>query len=197
MLKSVILIFSFTYAYAILRYHLGKNIPLSEFLYILNKAFSWTAFTLITWSILPKQFFENKKTNRKFFGISGYLIASLHIILNIILLNNIRFPNFYADSGAWNLNFYLVSTAGLISFIIFSIVFLVSIDFWKVKNKETILSLGFFGVLINLFHPFFLGYQRWFDINSWPFYLPPITMLAFLFGILVLLFKQILNLKKH
>ena len=195
MLKSVILIFSITYSYAVLRYHVGKSIPLSEFFYILNKAFSWTAFTLITWSILPKKYFENKKTNRKFFGISGYSIACFHIILNILLLNSSRYPNFYDDFGSWNLNCYLVFTAGLISFFIFSIVFLVSIDFWKVKNKETILSLGFFGVLINLLHPFFLGYQRWFDINSWPYYLPPITMLACLFAIVVIISRFLLNKK--
>jgi DMSO/TMAO reductase YedYZ heme-binding membrane subunit len=172
---------------------LGKNIPFSEFFYILNKSISWLAFTLIGLSILPLSWFERKKLERKYFGTIGFGFAAIHLILNLLLINENRYPNFYNNLSQWNLTFYLVILSGILSFIIFSIVFIVSIDMLKVKEKNKILKLAYYGFLLNLFHPFFLGFQRWLDIETWPFYMPPITMLAFLSGIIFLICRKLLR----
>jgi DMSO/TMAO reductase YedYZ heme-binding membrane subunit len=191
MKKIIILILIFTYSYAVIRYHVGENIPWSEFLFVVNKAFSWSAFILISWSILPKKWFLNRNFQRKYFGIVGYIFALIHVILNIFLININRFPQFYSSNKNWTFEFYLFASIGLISFLIFSLIFLVSTNLVKTKNKDKIISLGLYTIVFCALHPFLIGYKNWLIINSWPFYLPPITLLSVLILILFLIIKRI------
>jgi DMSO/TMAO reductase YedYZ heme-binding membrane subunit len=191
MKKIIILILIFTYSYAVIRYHVGENIPWSEFLFVVNKAFSWSAFILISWSILPKKWFLKRNLQRKYFGITGYIFALIHVILNIFLININRFPQFYSSNKNWTNEFYLFASIGLISFLIFSLIFLVSTNLVKTKNKDKIISLGLYTIVFCALHPFLIGYKNWLNINSWPLFLPPITLLSILILILFLIIKRI------
>jgi DMSO/TMAO reductase YedYZ heme-binding membrane subunit len=193
MKKIIFLILAFTYSYAAIRYHIGKNIPLTEFFFIFNKAISWSAFTLISWSILPKSWFEKRKLERKYFGISGYFFAITHLCLNFILINENRFPKYYNSDYSWTIEFYIFSSVGFISLLIFTLIFLVSTNLIKTNAKEKIISFGFFTIIFCAIHPFFIGYLNWFGPNSWPFFMPPIT----LFSVLVLILFVLIKIQKR
>lgn len=196
MIKIVSFIFILSYSYALVRYHIGKNIPFSDFLFIVNKSISWTAFLLISITIIPKSFFKKNHLKRKYFGLIGYAFAVLHLILNLILLNKNHYPSLYVND-VFNLKFYVISLIGLISFVIFSVVFLISLNIIKTKNRDKSLKLGFYGILILAFHPMIMGIQNWFKPNTWPYFLPPITLLCVLFLILFLLLRYIPTLKNQ
>jgi hypothetical protein len=186
---QIIVIFLGCYLYAFVRYHLGKGIVMHEFLFIFNKAVAWSALIFAALSILPE-----KKLNRLFFkrktlGLSAYFFAIFHIFLNLFLINKSRFPKFYNELNTYNSIFYLVLLTGLISILVFTVVALVSLSIIKVENKYKFLKLGFYGVLINSLHPLFLGFQNWFKPESWPFYMPPITLLVFVFVLLCVILR--------
>jgi hypothetical protein len=164
---------------------------MQEFPFIFNKAIAWSALVFAALSILPEIKLNTFYVGRKFVGLTAYFFAIFHIFLNLFLINQIRFPKFYNELNSYNSSFYLVLLTGLLSILVFTLAALVSLSIIKVKNKKKFLKLGFYGVLINSLHPLALGFQNWFKLETWPFYMPPITLLAFVFVLLCLVFRYV------
>jgi hypothetical protein len=59
----------------------------------------------------------------------------------------------------------------------------------KMPSKSVVFKLGKIGVMISLFHPLMIGFSGWLKPAEWPFYLPPITMLAVVLGVVVLVVR--------
>jgi hypothetical protein len=177
--------------YAFVRYHIGKGIAMDEFIFIFNKAVAWSALIFAALSILPEKKLNRLFIKRKTLGLSAYFFAIFHIFLNLFLINQSRFPKFYIGLNNYNPMFYLVLLTGLLSILVFTVVALVSLSIIKVENKNKFLKLGFYGVLINSLHPLFLGFQNWFKPLTWPFYMPPITLLVFVFVLLCVVLRYV------
>ncbi len=194
-IKKLILIFSFFYLYAIIRYHFGKGVPFWEFCFVLNKSLAWFSFTLIGLSIIPQTILFNLGYERKSIGITGFFIAGVHVFLNIILINPERFPRLYSKSGSWNSDFYFIIFSGILIFILFTLVFVTSINLIKTSEVKRIklLKIGYKAFLISLLHPFFVGNETWVEPCTWPYYLPPITLLSVLFGLTYIGLRLILK----
>lgn len=177
----VLILFCALYSYAHLRYHVGKGIPLSEWLFILNKAIAWTGGILLGLSLFKYE----QKNMRKTLGSIGYLFATTHILLDLILISPEHHPSFYSFDQL-NTHAWISITLGILSFICFTIAFIGSVSI----NYKYLLRFGRIGILISILHVTMIGKKGWFTPNSWPFYMPPITLI-FVLAILCFLFLDL------
>lgn len=189
---TLILFFTF-YTYTIIRYHFGKDIPWNEWYFILNKTFAWTGFTLIALSVLPEKTLNKIKLARRSLGMVGFMFAITHSFSFLILINPEYFPIFYAENNI-NLTGWLAIATGFLSLMIFTIPFIAAIK--KLPGQNKIFRLGKVGVLLSIFHPMIIGLSGWFSPEGWPYYFPPITLLAFLSGIILFALKFALQNRK-
>jgi DMSO/TMAO reductase YedYZ heme-binding membrane subunit len=169
------------YAYAAIRYHIGQKLEIDQFFFVLNKAISWMAFLLLTTSILSQQKLSMFQLTRRALGVTGYLLAILHIILSLFLLYNEMYPKLINDATL-NLLGLSVLIIGLTSFGIFSIPFALTL---RKTAKSKYFQLAKWGVLLILFHPLLIGWSAWFTPSKWPLYMPPITLLSVVYALFV------------
>ena len=178
MVKFTVL-FSVLYGYAALRYHIGQDLEFDQFFFVLNKAISWTAFVLLTTSILKDEILAKLNLTRRSLGVTGYIFAVVHILLGLILLWENSYPKFVSN-GTLNALGWTVILIGLIAFILFSIPF---VHVLKKEKQSKQYKIAKWGVLVVLFHPFLIGWKGWFTPEAWPLYLPPITLLSVVYAI--------------
>jgi DMSO/TMAO reductase YedYZ heme-binding membrane subunit len=190
MKRFFILIFLWFYAYAIIRYHFGKNVSWNEWYFILNKAFAWTGFTLICLSVLQEKWLNKIEVTRKELGIQGFIFALIHAISVLFLFNSDHYPKFYTNDIINSLG-WIVIALGLLSIFIFSLPFFASIT--NKPSTSKVFKLGKMGVLVGVFHPLLIGYNGWFSPNEWPFYMPPITLLAVVFCLFIFSLRIVLK----
>lgn len=190
-MKKVILVLFLTfYGYAIIRYHIGKNLTgLMAFFFVLNKAFAWTAGTLLILSILPTLFLEKYKLKRRAIGTFAYVIALIHINSSILLLSEKFYPKFYShsylNSDGW---FYI--TLGALSILSFTIPLIASK--LNMQDGHFMYRFGRYGILLNLSHVTAIGFKGWMSYQDWPYYMPPITLLFVFSGLLLLGFRYLI-----
>lgn len=145
-------------------------------------------FTLIALSVLKKKTLSNYKLNRRSLGMSGFMFALIHALSVLILFNENHYPKFYSDHSI-NLIGWLAITVGILSIIIFLFPFLAVLK--KSPHTNKIFKLGKIGLVASIFHPLLIGFSGWFSVGDWPMFMPPITMLAVMVGVVVLI-KRVL-----
>jgi hypothetical protein len=181
------------YCYAFLRYHIAKDVPLWEWLFILNKAIAWSSFSIIGLSVLKPNSLRLIETNRRTTGMTGFVFGIIHISLVLILFNKAHFDKLY-DGDQLNFQGWVAIAIGLISILVFSIPFVAALNGSPSESK--VFHLGKIGFFVSSFHPVAIGISGWFSPGTWPFYLPPITLLAFLSALAFMLFRLISNKKE-
>lgn len=186
MSKFISLLFSALYAYAILRYHIGKGTPWNDWFFIVNKAFAWTGFTLVTLSILSPELLRRFYLNRRNLGMSGFVFIVMHGISVLLLFDVHYYPKFYTNGLINSLGWSSISI-GVLSIGIFLFPMWAALQ--TKPSEHRFYKLGKWGVAFSLFHPMIIGISGWFAPETWPYYLPPITLLAVITGILVLLLR--------
>lgn len=194
MKKIALFLFVFTYTYALIRYHLGKDVPAIEWVYVLNKAVSWTGFCLVGLSILPKFWFTRNKLNRTQAGEIGYALCFLHLLFNLILMNPERYPFLYLENNEWSWQGIVTLILGSLSLACFTIALIGSLNLrkWGEKVQKKYLRFGKIGFFISMLHPLVMSADRWFT-SDWPYYMPPITLLAVLIGVLLFCVRIVLK----
>jgi hypothetical protein len=195
MKKLITFLFLFFYGYAIIRYHIGKELyGLMEFYFVLNKAFAWTAGTLLLLSVLPTSYLDKYKISRRGIGTFGYSIALIHISSSILLLNEKFYPKFYSNA-ILNADGWLYIALGAGSIILFSFPLIASK--LNLPNGHNLFRFGRYGILLNLSHVFAIGFKGWLKFQDWPFFMPPITLLFFLSGVVILVFRYLVLKNKN
>jgi DMSO/TMAO reductase YedYZ heme-binding membrane subunit len=164
----------------------GKTISWNDWFFILNKAIAWTGFSIIALSVLQEKVLSKIQLNRRSLGMTGFGFALFHAISVLCLFNEEHFPKFYT-SHSINLIGWISISIGILSIVIFSFPFVAALK--KMPSKSEVFKLGKIGVMISLFHPLMIGFSGWLKPAEWPFYLPPITMLAVLLGVVVLVVR--------
>lgn len=173
----LLILFVFCYTYSIIRYHIGAEIPSNEWLFILNKGIAWTGFTCIGLSLLTATLIEKMRLTKRIAGIYGFIFSCIHIIISFYLLYD-------GNQLIWNkleskdFMFYSFIVSGALSFLIY--LFPLVATLMKLPSTSKMFGIAKVGYLINILHPLILGYSGWGSISKWPFYLPPITLLAVL-----------------
>ncbi len=175
-------LFAVLLAYAFIRYNLAKQVPLVQFpVYVLNKALAYLALANFGLLLIPDRLFLmflgiTKKEGKDFFLNFAFFSLFMHIILSLIVLNNSYFPklitidNQLTLSGSWSM---LLASIAFVLFLL--------ISFRKVET-----DFYFIFLVSILAHLFFLGGSSWIKVSEWPWYLPPISLLAFLDSLFIL-----------
>ena len=190
------------FVYAFTRYiWLGSTSIQQLPLYLLNKVFAISGVVIIGATIFISQIKKRNKTYNKIakkqntlLGLSGLTLIILHFLISVILFGKEYFSSFYQNnklsiSGELSLLFanialILLIIAGIFSFIkVFSKV--------KFTIKNSYLQLIKIALVFTSFHLLFMGITSWFDFSSWNGGLPPMTLLAFSFILIVLVFRLI------
>ena len=190
MLKKTELLFLLFYSYAVIRYHVGKGLGQEEILFVLNKAFAWTAGTCFAFTLLPKKWFPNTVSYRKQFGLLGYGFSLLHITANIILINATNYPLLfegnYLNSHGWQL-----IILGILTISCFSLPLIATMK--KLPAGNLLYKFGKVGVLTSIIHVSIIGINGWFTPLEWPYYLPPITLLFVITASSIVIYRSFSN----
>jgi hypothetical protein len=174
MLKKTALLFLLFYSYAVLRYHVGKGLGQEEILFVLNKAFAWTAGTCFALTLLPKKWFPSTLNYRKQFGLMGYGFSLLHITANIILIKATNYPLLF-EGNYLNPHGWQLIILGILTISCFSLPLIATLK--KLPTGSVLYKFGKIGVLTSIIHVSIIGIHGWFTPLEWPYYLPPITLL--------------------
>jgi len=196
-----IIIFLIVFAYAIIRYNVIKGTPLIELpLFISNKAISLSAVVFIALSYAfgslarfwPKTFAPALNL-RKFFGLLGFGLATLHGLISLLIFTPAYYPKFFLTSGKLNLVGELSMLFGILAFFVFALVAISSIPaVVKSMDRQRWLAVqrfGYFGLILVFFHVFVMGSEGWLKPAGWPGGLLPISLVAAIVIAFVLLLK--------
>jgi hypothetical protein len=190
MLKKTALLFLLFYSYAVLRYHFGKGLGQEEILFVLNKAFAWTAGTCFAFTLLPNKCFPDTVSYRKQFGLIGYSFSLLHITANIILINATNYPLLF-DANKLNFHGWQLISLGILTISCFSLPLIATIK--KLPAGSLLYKFGKIGVFTSIIHVSIIGIHGWFSPLEWPYYLPPITLLFVITASTIVIFRSFSN----
>lgn len=165
------IIFLAYFIYAILRYNIFKGIPYSEIpMYLTNKAISWTSITQISLSYLLSTLNKlNVKISpeilgeRKFLGVSGYFMASIHILISLVYINPVFYSKFYSNTGVLTTISQLSLLFGIVSFILLRILLFNTLSprYEKYSDKwRQFQNIGYLALFTLLLHLGFMGIFR-------------------------------------
>jgi len=177
-IKTPLIIVLFILGYAIIRYNFFKGISLQHLpVFILNKSISATAAIMISLSFYPFQ----DKARKIFYGIGGFFLSGIHLLMSFLVLNPVLFAKFYENNA---LNIWGESS---LAFGIFAFAFLalsatgsVIEELQKKSQYYKYRWLNYAALVGIQLHLIFTGIRGWFDIKHWPGSLPPITLVSFL-----------------
>ncbi|TNF47150.1 MAG: hypothetical protein EP305_08635 [Bacteroidetes bacterium] len=177
MRPALLTLFIFCYAYSILRYHVGAEIPLQEWIFILNKSIAWTGFTCIGLSLLPATLIERMRLTKRIAGIYGFSFSGVHIIVSFCLLYDGNLL-IWKKLESEDFMFYSFIVSGALSFLIYLFPLVATLK--DLPSTAKMFKIAKLGYLVNILHPFLLGYSGWGSLSKWPLFMPPITLLAVL-----------------
>ncbi len=195
---TIFVIWFFTFSYAVLRYVFFGPYDINAIpLFVVNKSFAFSFMILSYFLSNPKVEF----INRKIVGIFTYFFALLHAIISAILIPTSFFEKFYNEE-----NLLTFTAATMIFFGVLAIILSVVISksflksdssnpFWKTFYFE---RLYLFFLLFLGLHIFIFYFPNWIKVQNWHGYMPPISLLSFLFllGITMNFFKRVFLSKK-
>jgi hypothetical protein len=182
-MKYFISCFTLFYGYAVVRYHLGKGLDQTYFLFVLNKSFAWSASFYLGISILN---LPRKWPTKQQFGLASFALGLIHIMLTLYLAYSNFYPELYKENHLSNLGVSILFS-GILSIGLMLMAFLTSILPDRFPKKW--LRCGYFAFIVNISHPFIIGFQNWVAPLKWPLYFPPITLLACLISGIILYFR--------
>lgn len=180
-LRMVVGLFVLFSIYAVVRYHLAKDIAWDHFpAYVLNKSISWTGLVLIGMSRVSRV-----KATRSFYGLSGLAFVGLHVPLSLATLTPFYHERLFLAQGglAWNAQLALLAGAcGVIA--------VMGLYTAYVRKSSAGLPLvphlGRVAVLLGVIHVAAIGFPTWLKPGDWYWGLPPITLLSVLMGLVFL-----------
>ena len=199
---SFVIIFLIVFAYAVLRYNVFKGVPIAQVpLYIMNKVFALVSVVLIglSFAIGPVCRFSKKFVSklylRKYFGLLGFGVASLHGLISLLLFNSAYYPKFFAEGGKLTMEGELSMLFGVLALFIFAIVSVTSVPSVEKglheKQWKFIQRIGYVAYVLVLLHVTVMGFVGWLKPSDWPGGLYPISMITFVIIAIVLLIRLI------
>jgi len=196
------LVFLFLILYAILRYIVFQGVDPVHFpLYIVNKIFSTSGLFFLSVSYAMGKIRHKKLKDKqvkiefmKFFGMAGFSLSAMHVFISMIILTPSYYPKFY-NGEMMNFTGELSMLMGVLSIFFFTIPAITTIPFMQeavgIKKWQKGQRVGYLGLLTALLHVIIMGYSGWLEVEKWPGYLPPITLIATLIAIVPLYLKFI------
>src|SRR3989338_4741936 len=197
---TALLMLGVSVLYAFVRYNIFKGVPLANFpLYVMNKSVALAAVGLIALSFLMRamslawpKVFGPKLYLRKWFGLFGFGFAAIHAMMSLLLFNASNYPKFFVK-GQLSLVGELSMLFGILAFFVFSIVALTSLPAiakaMKPQDWQNVQRTGYIAFFLVLLHVFVMGFEGWLTPDKWPGGLLPISLIAFIIIVFVLLVR--------
>ncbi len=164
-------------AYATVRYNAFKGVPWDQWpTFVVNKAAALSALLLVVIFLLRRRV-RVAGGQRLLLATASWLVA-LHVGLSLALFTPATYPKLFAEGRpvatvAWSL-LLAAAAAGT---------FLRSRHPDGLTDRGWPLRLGLLAFASGL-HAALLGYEGWFAPSSWPGFLVPITLIAFVAGVI-------------
>ena len=177
-------------AYAVVRYHIASGVSWSHFpLFIMNKAVSLAATVLVACSYLIGKVVRryNDEPRRKlvvvkFCGLIGFSLAALHALASLCLLTPAYFGKYFSEDGRLNVEGELGLVVGLVALWALSLPAITTLPMmpkalgsvrWKRSQR-----MGYVCLSLVVAHMVVLGLRGWLSPQTWPWMLPPISLVA-------------------
>ncbi|MGI9530533.1 hypothetical protein [Lutimonas sp.] len=191
---GIILLTAFaSIGYAILRYHLLGPVPWKDLAFFtLNKGVALCAFILLTFNFsfgplynLGMKIPDSYLNARKALGMSGFLLALIHVLMSFLLFKPEVYTQFFGGDETLSLVGGLSMLGGVIAFVVlwgYNLSFQTHLrDDEKFIQFITSRNFLLTAMLFSLIHVFFMGYSGWLRPNDWHGGLPPISLISFVF----------------
>jgi DMSO/TMAO reductase YedYZ heme-binding membrane subunit len=195
-------VFGFSLAYAVVRYHFAGEVPWRHFpLFILNKATSLAAVIFVSSSYLIGKIIrwhDRDKALRlvviKFCGLMGFFLAAVHAFFSLCLLSPAYYGKYFDNGGRLNLQGEIAMTVGVLG-----LFFLLSpavttlpmmpkaIGGWRWKRTQ---RAGYVALALVVVHLVVLGVAGWLAPASWHGGIPPVSLVAVVVALVPLLVKR-------
>ena len=188
--------------YATLRYIVFKGVDIVHFpLYITNKVVSVAGIFFLAVSYVLSKFKIDRleengdKTHLiRVSGLTGFSLSSIHVFMTLIMLNPSYYPKLY-DGDMMNFKGELSMAMGVLSLFFFTIPAITTLPFMQeavgIKKWQTSQRIGYLGLLTALLHVLVMGVSGWLDVQKWPGYLPPLTLISAVIAIVPLYLKLV------
>ena len=180
------------FAYGFVRYNVYHGVPYERIpLFINNKVLAVTSTALIALAyslgplarFLPRMFGAHVGL-RKYLGLIGFGMASLHALISLLLLTPASYPKLFAGDGTMNFIGELSMLFGVLTFFLFALIAISSIpavvDQMEHAAWLAVQRSGYFGILLIIGHVVVMGYGGWLAPEKWPGGLLPMSLIAFI-----------------
>jgi len=188
-IRWFVLLFGGAVGYAVLRYHVLRGVPWSNFpLYIFNKAISLAAVFFVACSYLVGRVIQRHNDDPrirliviKFCGLIGLSLAGIHGLMSLGLWSSAYYPAYFAEDGKLNLQGELAITLGVVALWALAIPGITtlptmakSIGGFRWKRTQ---RMGYVTLALVAAHLTALGLPGWLAPSGWGL-LPPISLVA-------------------
>ena len=183
----------FSLVYVVVRYHLFGGVPWKDFpFYILNKAIGLSSLMLLIYNFsfgplknLGIKIPENWLASRNILGMSGFVLALIHVFISFMLFTPAVYEQFFQTDGTLTLFAGLSMLGGVLSFVVLWI-YNFSFQTNLREDKEFIAFITsrtflLWAMLFSAVHLFFMGYEGWLNPAGWHGGIPPVSLVAFVF----------------
>lgn len=178
--------------YAIVRYHLASGVPWVHFpLFILNKSLALAATALVACSYLIGKIIRRYDSDPrkklvvvKFCGLIGFSLAAMHGMASLCLITPAYFAKYFSEDGRLNLEGEVGLVVGIGALWALSLPAITTLPMmpkalgsvrWKRSQR-----MGYVCLSLVVAHLLALGLRGWLAPHTWPWMLPPISLLAVL-----------------
>ncbi len=199
--KVFLIVFALVFTYAFVRYNIFGTVELIHLpLYVSNKVFAVTSAILIGLSYLmgplahfwPKTF-EPKVHYRKYFGLFGFGIASVHAFISLLLFSPAYYPRFFLETGKLTFAGELSMLFGVLALFVFVIPAVTSLHevMESLGGQKWLLSqrIGYIAYVLVLLHVVVMSWKGWLDSTKWPGGLVPLSLIISVIIMAVLLIR--------
>jgi DMSO/TMAO reductase YedYZ heme-binding membrane subunit len=200
--KWFFVVFGFSVAYAVVRYHLAGDVPWRHLpLFILNKATSLAAVIFIACSYLIGKvihWYDHDHALRlvviKFCGLMGFFLAAGHAIFSLCLLTPAYYPKFFDEGGRLSLTGELAMSLGVVAIFFLLSPAITTLPMmpkaiggvrWKRAQHG-----GYAALVPVVAHLVVMGYKDWLNPQGWQGGIPPVSLVAVIAAIVPLLVKR-------
>jgi hypothetical protein len=161
-------------AYATFRYNVFKGVPWTDWpAYTLNKALAFASLILIALTVI--RISRGLRTSK--IMLAAGALALCHSLLSFALLNPLYYPKLY-EAGKLTAIAGLAMTLGAAATVALEVGARRS-QGWRPSQRAAALALIAFAVGLHAALPSLSG---WIAPETWPGFMPPITLLSFLCG---------------
>jgi DMSO/TMAO reductase YedYZ heme-binding membrane subunit len=200
--KWFFVIFGFSLAYAIVRYHFAGDVPWRHFpLFILNTATSLAAVIFVASSYLIGKIIRWHDHDHalrlvviKFCGLMGFFLAAAHAFFSFCLLSPAYYGKYFDDAGRLNLTGELAMAVGVVALFFLLSPAVTTLPMmpkaiggvrWKRSQRA-----GYVALALVAIHLVVLGLKGWLAPQGWHGGIPPVSLVAVVVALVPLLVKR-------